>query len=154
MTMAVSNKDVPWSAPVYFVYHGGGFYFFSNENSNHVKYGLDQKKVSVSVFHDSDSIDDIYGLQMSGWLEEIGIIDHAVVVKKYIEKFEFLKRIFGPQILANKNFFLEKFKSTLFAFKPEKIFFSDNSRNTGKRIEIKPAELNNDCNSDVYPNSR
>ena len=137
MTLAVSDKDIPWSAPVYFVFHDNRFYFFSNENSRHIEYAKDQKIISASIFQDSDRMDQIFGFQMSGLLEKVSKkILYLTIVKKYVAKFSFLKQIFGPQIIENKDFFLEKFKSHLYCFHPDKIFLSDNSKTTDKRSKI------------------
>ncbi len=66
--------------------------------------------------------------------------DHYLtIVKKYIHKFNFLKQTFGSQIIENRDFFLEKFKSHLYDFTPEYVFLSDNSNSTDKR---KPIDLN------------
>jgi hypothetical protein len=137
MTLAVSDKDIPWSSPVYFVFHDNRFYFFSNENSRHIQSAKDQKVLSASIFQDSDRMDNIFGFQMSGVLETVSKMTvYLLIVKKYVTKFNFLKKIFGPQIVENKDFFLEKFKSQLYCFHPDKIFLSDNSKSTGKRSEI------------------
>ncbi len=137
MTIAVSDNDIPWSTPVYFVFHDNRFYFFSNENARHIKYAKDKKTVSVSIFHDSDQMDLIFGFQMSGLLEEVSKKTlYLLLVKKYVTKFNFLKKVFGSQVIENKHFFLEKFKSHLYCFKPNIIFLSDNSKTTEKRSTI------------------
>ena len=142
MTLAVSNNDIPWSSPVYFVFHDNGFYFFSNENSRHIDYAKDQKVIAASVFQDSDQMDQIFGFQMSGLLEKVSKkILYLKIVKKYVAKFSFLKQIFGSQIIENKDFFLEKFKSHLYCFHPDKIFLSDNSKTTDKRAKIDLSKL-------------
>ena len=136
MTIAVSNNDLPWSSPVYFVFHGNAFYFFSNENSRHIKYAQ-KKNISASIFQDSDKIDEIFGFQMLGELEKISSPNlYIKIVRKYVAKFNFLKQIFGSQILDSKNFFLEKFKSNLYCFYPDQIFLSDNSNKSNKRSKI------------------
>lgn len=137
MTLAVVDKDIPWSSPVYFVCHNNGFYFFSNEHSRHIQCAKDQNIISASIFQDSDQIDEIFGFQMSGMLERVSRLSlYLQVVKKYVTKFSFLKQVFGRQIIDNKNFFLEKFKSHLYCFQANDIFMSDNSRTTEKRIKI------------------
>ena len=137
MTLAVSAKNIPWSSPVYFVFHDNRFYFFSSEKSRHIEYAKDQKIISASIFQDSDLMDQIFGFQMSGILEKVSKkILYLTIVKKYVTKFSFLKQIFGPQIIENKDFFLEKFKSHLYCFHPDKIFLSDNSSTTDKRSKI------------------
>ncbi len=137
MTIAVSDKDIPWSSPVYFVFHNNKFYFFSNENAKHIKFAKDKKIVSASIFQDSDQMDLIFGFQMSGSLGKISKMAlYLLLVKKYVTKFNFLKQVFGPQIIENKQFFLEKFKSHLYCFYPDNIFLSDNSKTTDKRTKI------------------
>lgn len=137
MTLAVSDNDIPWSTPVYFVFHDNHFYFFSNENSRHIQYAKDKKTVSASIFQDSDQMDQIFGFQMSGKLEKVSKTPlYLMIVKKYVAKFSFLKQLFGPQIIENKGFFLEKFKSHLYCFYPDVIFLSDNSKATQKRTCI------------------
>jgi len=137
MTLAVADQEIPWSSPVYFVYHNKTFYFFSNEHSRHIQYAKNQKLISASIFHDSDQIDEIFGFQMSGILEKVSRLSlYFTIVRKYVAKFSFLKQVFGSQIIENKNFFLEKFKSHLYCFQPNEIFLSDNSRTTEKRIKI------------------
>ena len=137
MTLAVTNKDIPWSSPVYFVCHNNRFYFFSNEHSRHIQYAEKQKIISASIFHDSDQINEIFGFQMSGMLEKVSRLSlYFTVVRKYVAKFSFLKQVFGSQIIQDKNFFLAKFKSHLYCFQPNDIFMSDNSRTTEKRVKI------------------
>jgi len=137
MTLSVCRNDIPWSSPVYFVFLTDGFYFFSNENSSHIKDAEGQRQVAASIFQDSDRMELIFGFQMAGRIEAISKMDlHLQVVQKYVSKFSFLKQLFGPQILENKRFFLEKFKSRLYCFQPDIIYLSDNSSTSGKRSEI------------------
>lgn len=137
MTLAVSDNDVPWSSPVYFVFHDNKFYFFSNETSRHIKHANNKKNISISIFQDSDQMDLIFGFQMSGTVEKILKKRlYITIVKKYVSKFDFLKKIFGSQIIENRHFFLEKFKSYLYCFEPDIIFLSDNSKSTDKRTKI------------------
>ncbi len=141
MTLAVSNKDIPWSSPVYFVFHDNAFYFFSNENSKHIIYAQ-EKNISASIFQDSDTMDEIFGFQMSGMLKKVSKkILYFLIVKKYVDKFNFLKQIFGSQIIDNKQFFLEKFKSHLYCFHPDQIFLSDNSSKSDKRSAMDLNEI-------------
>ncbi len=142
MTLSVCRDDIPWSAPVYFVFHDLGFYFFSNENSRHIKDAEGMRPVSASIFQDSDQMEKIFGFQMAGRIEAISKMDEQLgIVKKYVSKFSFLKQIFGPQLIENRRFFLEKFKSRLYCFHPDRVYLSDNSATSGKRSEIALATL-------------
>ncbi len=141
MTLAVSKQGVPWSSPVYYVFHDNKFYFFSNEHSNHIRYAGNGNIIAASIFQDADRMDEIFGCQMTGTIDVVSKISvYFLIVKKYVTKFSFLTQIFGAQVIDNKHFFLEKFKSRLYCFSPEKLFLSDNSRASDKRIEV---DLNN-----------
>jgi uncharacterized protein YhbP (UPF0306 family) len=142
MTLAVSENDIPWSSPVYFVFHDNGFYFFSNENSKHILSAKKPRIISASIFQDADRMDKIFGFQMSGRIETVSKSAlYLKIVQKYVAKFSFLKQIFGPRIIENKDFFLEKFNSQLYCFYPEKIFLSDNSKASDKRSKIDLSQM-------------
>jgi len=142
MTLAVSDKDLPWSAPVYFVFYDNLFYFFSNENARHICWAKDQKIISASLFKDADQMDLIFGFQMSGRIEKVSKKSlYLRVVKKYVAKFSFLKQVFSAPVIENKDFFLETFKSHLYGFRPETVFLSDNSKTTGKRSKIELSKI-------------
>jgi len=142
MTLAVSDGDTPWSSPVYFVFCSPGFCFFSNEKSRHIQWGKASGKICACIFHDSDNMNEIFGLQMTGRLKTVS--DHTqyiCITKAYIAKFSFLKKIFTGQATDYPRFFLERFKSRLYSFIPEEIIISDNSRNSCNRTKFDPAEL-------------
>ena len=60
-------------------------------------------------------------------------MEYVKIVRRYVQKFNFLEKIFGAQIFENRQFFKEKFKSHLFGFYPEQVYLSDNSNSSGKR---------------------
>ncbi len=137
MTIAVSNDNTPWAAPVYFIFIDDMFFFFSSKTSKHITNGIDQNMIAASIFNDADCMEEIYGLQMLGRIKKISDMAlHLKVIKKYVGKFDFLIQAFGTKILNNPDFFLEKFKSNLYGFSPGKVFLSDNSRPQDKRISI------------------
>lgn len=141
MTIAVNSCDTPWCAPVYFVWMKGGFYFFSNLKSRHVPEADGSLPAAASVFKDSDSMEQIYGLQMSGKVDcEYSKKQYLLAVQAYIDKFSFLKRQFGTQLLLEPSFFKEKFKSRLYVFLPEKMVMSDLT-SKHHRISISPQEM-------------
>ncbi len=137
MTLSVCRHADPWSAPVYFVFHDNGFYFFSNETSRHIQEATDGRPVAASIFQDSDRMEMIFGFQMTGAIEKVTRTTvYLGIVKEYVSKFSFLKKVFGPQIIENRQFFIEKFKSHLYCFHPHRVYISDNSKTTDKRSEI------------------
>ena len=137
MTLSVNTGECPWSFPVYLVYLGGIFYFFSNTESRHIIHAGSHDGMGASIFHDSDSIEEIYGLQMKGLLEsQIPAAKHLVVIPQYIRKFDFIRQAFGKEAVENPDFFKDKFKSRLYGFRPSMVVASDNKRPHGKRQPV------------------
>lgn len=137
ITISSAVDKIPWSAPVYFVHRDNAFYFYSNPKSNHVKPHQDGSACSAVIFQDGNQLDHIYGLQMQGrieLIEDLGI--NFKIYAAYLAKFDFLVKEFGRKIFVNPMFFLERFNSKLYAFSPEKIWFSDHA--SSERQQLSP----------------
>ncbi|MDY0361334.1 MAG: hypothetical protein RBR08_07765 [Desulforegulaceae bacterium] len=135
MNICVIENNLPWCAPVYFVFDEK-FYFFSSPESIHILYGLD-KKVSCSVFCDGIETKKIRGLQMRGKIVKPDLKEALKAFIKYTKKFSPLLKDFGKDFFS----FKEKFKSEFFCFEPEYIVYTDNSKGFGNKTIIKADNL-------------
>ncbi|MCB9481459.1 MAG: hypothetical protein H6680_06535 [Desulfobacteraceae bacterium] len=131
MNICVIENNLPWCAPVYFVFDEK-FYFFSSPESIHILYGLD-KKVSCTVFCDGFETKKIRGLQMRGEILKPGFKEASKAFLKYIKKFSSLVKNSGKDFSG----FKDKFKSEFFCFEPEYIVYTDNSKGFGNKTIIK-----------------
>jgi uncharacterized protein YhbP (UPF0306 family) len=135
MVLATADPH-PWSAPVYFVHVQRRFYFFSSPSSRHVTAALQSGRCAASVFRDSDDWRDIEGLQMDGRIERIRISPEGLrVFRRYVKKFPTVQDFF-VEVAFELTHFLERFRTQLYAFVPEQVFYVNNKAGLSKRQEV------------------
>jgi uncharacterized protein YhbP (UPF0306 family) len=136
-TLVLATADPePWCAPVYYVYRKQRFYFFSSAKSRHVTAGLASKHCAGSIFRDSDDWREIEGLQMDGSLQDIHMGAEAMsAFSAYLKKYPTVKGFFADAAF-DLNQFRERFRTQLYAFTPERVFYLNNQAGLGKRQEI------------------
>jgi uncharacterized protein YhbP (UPF0306 family) len=140
LVLATADPD-PWSAPVYYVYHGLRFYFFSAADSRHVAAALASERCAASIFRDSDDWREIEGLQMDGRLERIPLGTEALnAFGAYLTKFPTVKDFFASAFLDFSQF-TQRFRTQLFAFVPQRVFYLNNQSGLGQRREIPLSHL-------------
>ncbi|MCG8566948.1 MAG: pyridoxamine 5'-phosphate oxidase family protein [Desulfobacterales bacterium] len=139
LVLGMDTPDGPWTAPVYFVYDRGAFYFFSNPKSRHLNPAT--PGAAASIFQDADRVDKIVGLQMQGAIEPVSRTGEKFkTMAAYVKKFNFLEKKFGKQILENPQFFAEKFHARPHKFIPGEIWLSNHGR-TGSGRQPVPLEV-------------
>lgn len=127
MTLATAKADVPWAAPVYYVWFKSCFYFFSDPSSRHIQEALASGKASSAIHATAASWQEIRGLQMSGSIEAVAVGLEAVeAVRVYLKKFPFTKEFFTPGQALDLTAFIKRFKVTLYKFNPALIYYLDN----------------------------
>ena len=142
LTLGVTTPQGPWTAPVYFAYLKGKFYFLSNPESRHADLShLAQPSIAASIFQDGEEMSAIFGVQMQGQIHRITAPGELLSgLGAYVKKFKFLEARFGKAALADPRFFKEKFHARLFGFTPEEIWLSDLSR-MGSGRQALPLEV-------------
>lgn len=139
MTLATQSQYSAWSAPVYYLFINQRFYFFSNPDSRHVKEG-ESKVCGASIFRDNPSFDNLKGIQMSGQIRTGGkgmeavkaawsFCRHHKVKMKGMEEQDSL----SPAILTA---FASIFHARLYLFEPDQVFYMDNTRGFGNRVQV------------------
>jgi uncharacterized protein YhbP (UPF0306 family) len=136
-TLVLATADPePWSAPVYYVYQQPSFFFFSSERSRHISDALASERCAASIFRDGDDWRDIEGLQMDGNLERVQLGSRAVsVFRAYLAKFPSVKKSF-LDVTLDLTRFTQHFRTKLYAFVPEHVFYLNNQAGLDKRQEI------------------
>jgi uncharacterized protein YhbP (UPF0306 family) len=136
LVLGTADPD-PWCAPVYYVYQQQAFFFFSSERSRHISAALAGNRCAASIFRDSDDWREIEGLQMDGKLERIQLGSKAVsVFRAYLNKFPAVKESFLDLTLELTRF-TQHFRTQLYAFVPEHVFYLNNQTGLDKRREIR-----------------
>lgn len=138
MVLATEATNVPWTAPVYYVYDRPNFYFFSSPNARHIRQAGVGKAVAASIFSDSDKWQEIQGLQMCGTVLEVKKRSQRLkAVARFLVKFPFAKPFLQPDEAQPKRAPTVAEKVKLYTFVPEEIYFVNNRLGFGKRIPVR-----------------
>ena len=142
MTLATTDKNNAWAAPVFYVNTGARFYFFSNPNARHIEEALASGQAACAIYAQDASWQSLMGLQISGKiLIAPGSGESSKALFAYVKKFPTVKTFFSDIKNISLNNFSRKFHAKLYCFIPKFIFFMDNSVSFGFREEIKKDTL-------------
>ena len=137
MALATARDNRAWSAPVYYVFHKSGFYFFSDPMSRHIQESRMSAQAAATIYPSVSTWQEIRGVQMSGSIEGVSPGLEAIqAIRAYIRKFPFVKEFFKPGGSLDLVSFGERFKVRLYRFDPQLIYYLDNEIRFGFRQEV------------------
>jgi len=140
MALATARGNVSWAAPVYFVFHGSAFYFFSDPKSRHMEEARESGQASATIYPHADTWREIRGIQMSGRIENIPPGLEAVrSIRAYLRKFPFTREFFSPGDSPDLESFGKRFNVRFYAFRPQLAYYLDNRIKFGFRKEVRLA---------------
>ena len=133
ITLASMSENQCWSAPVYYLYKPGGFYFFSSPRSRHIQNAQAMGGFcAASLFYDSPLIAELKGLQMQGFIESVSINPKSLAAAgEYAGKFNLA--ITSENVLAAIT---GKFRATFYRFVPKDTWYMNNQTGFGSRTRI------------------
>lgn len=134
LVLATSDQNMPWAAPVYYLYISPAFYFFSSPKSKHIGQALDNRISSAALYAEAEQWDQIEGIQMVG---RIIIVDKTIerlkVTAGYLNKFPTARSLMKAKQKSDLNI---SAKVRLYAFYPEHVYYMNNQSGFGSRQEI------------------
>jgi uncharacterized protein YhbP (UPF0306 family) len=137
MVLATTNGDIPWTAPVYYVYIPPNFYFFSSPKARHILQAGPDRSVAASIFVDSVKWREIQGLQMCGTLlEEKKKTARMKAVAHFLIKFPFAKPFLQPDDTRQGEAPNVAERVKLYTFTPEESYYVNNRFGFGKRLSV------------------
>jgi uncharacterized protein len=137
LCLATAHNDGPWAAPVYYVTGPSGFYFFSSPDSRHIKEALASNRAAGSIYAESDSWENLRGLQMAGTVAAVGTGPRAAaILAAYLIRFPFVRTMAGAAGRMGPADFFNLFRVKLYIFRPETILYMDNSISFGFRQPV------------------
>lgn len=137
LVLATADETGPWSAPVYYVWLKGRFFFFSSPDSRHIRQALHTPKTAAAVYHSSESVKEIRGLQMEGRLMRISSpLLSLEVIRRYVDRYPFVRPFFSNLNTPDAGDFFSRFKARLYGFVPETVVYTDNRFGFGTRSSI------------------
>lgn len=164
ITLAVAGNNQPWAAPVYYIYSGCCFWFFSSPASVHIKGAQPDGLAAASIYAASSGWKDIRGLQMTGTIKSSGSGAASIAAfAQYIRRFAFINELIGlpgskqlndrpgpepeasrkeahPEAGLNIKALEKAFRVKWYRFMPARAFYTDNRLAFGHREMV---ELNN-----------
>ena len=137
MTLATSDNEGPWAAPVYYCYLKNVFYFFSDSKSRHIRESISIGSLAAAIFAQASTWQGIRGIQMSGKIKQVRPGLKAVeVIRAYLKKYPFTKEFFKPGIKPDLETFTSNFKVRLYRFTPTYMLYIDNGIKFGFKQEV------------------
>ena len=137
MVLATSRDESPWTAPVYYVYHPPGFYFFSNPEARHIAQAQSSRPTAVSIFSDSDVWKNIQGLQMTGTIHAISKrAEKMQALGRFLMKFPMARSFLQDGETSHKAGRRIGDKVQLYVFRPKTILYMNNQFGFGRRVPI------------------
>jgi uncharacterized protein YhbP (UPF0306 family) len=137
MALATARKGEAWTAPVYYVFYQGGFYFFSAPDSRHILESGESGQAAAAIYPFVSSWRDIRGVQMAGRIKKAGPGLKALrAVRAYIGKYPFTREFFDPGQELDLESFGERFRVRFYRFQPELVYYMDNKIRFGFREAI------------------
>jgi len=137
MALATARNDAAWTAPVYYVFYNGGFYFFSAPDSRHILESADSGQAAATIYPFVSSWQEIRGVQMSGHIQKVSPGLRAVqALRAYIAKYPFTREFFDPSLNLDLESFTKRFRVRLYCFQPEIVYYLDNNIQFGFRKAV------------------
>jgi len=137
ITLATAEENIPWAAPVYYVYQGACFYFFSDPDSRHIVQSRASGRSAASVHVAASGWKEIRGLQMSGRIRQVSMGAESVkAVAAYLKKFPFTAEFFSSGSPLGLDDFTRRFHVRMYAFVPERVYYLDNRIRFGFREHV------------------
>ena len=133
LTLATNGLNGPWAAALFYVNSGFDLYWLSASDTRHSVNIRTNPQVSIAIHEDYDDWRVIQGIQMAGIARSIGSpIEAKREMALFQSKFRFLQ---SPQnlVLALQRALVSV---QVYHFKPESVWFIDNSKGFGHRDRI------------------
>ena len=135
LCLSTCIENSSWVAPVFYSVFNERIVFLSAPHTRHCKNIVLNPKVSASIQEDYKDWVEIKGIQLQGTVSRIG--DDAIpsVIDAYAEKFP-ITGSEAPEEIRNA---LDKI--SWYELSVERLFFTDNSKGLGHRLELNPTQL-------------
>lgn len=141
LTLATAHGS-PWAAPVFYVAAGLRFYFFSSPDSRHVQDAMDAGNAAAAIYREGASWRDLQGLQLIGAVLPVdNALETAKALTRYVQKFPLINTFFPGQGILNIRDINERFRARLYRFQAERIWYMDNGKGFGYRVEAPALEI-------------
>lgn len=130
MTLATVGDEGVWATAVFYVNVNFNLYFLSAGHTRHAQNFRRQELIAAAIQEDYQDWIDIQGIQLEGNVDELTGIDRVKAIAMYTKKFLFLAK-------PNSQMTAALTKVNWYKLTPHRLYFIDNSKGLGHRIEVK-----------------
>jgi uncharacterized protein YhbP (UPF0306 family) len=140
MTLAMSYRDEPWAAAVYYARQGFDLIFFSSPGSRHSEVLAKNPRAAATIHGEYSTWQEIKGLQMEGMVEPITskwALARSTAI--YIKRYSFVRQFLSDPRSVSTEVATKMTKVALYIFRPHSILYINNEKGFGNRwkLEIK-----------------
>jgi len=137
VSLATEKDGIPHAATVFFVNIGFSLYFFSSPTSRPGENFSYNPRVSATINEDYSDWQSIKGIQLEGFVKDIGgILENARISAAYVKKFpDVADFLFSPKKLG-KAIAQKVAGVNFFRLEPTRIYFLNNELGFGHREEL------------------
>ncbi len=130
LSLATYGDEGVWSTAVYYVNDGYNLYFLSAPHTRHSKSIATNPQVAATIQKNYSNWEEIKGIQLEGQCIRIPQEESQVIIDLYAQKFPIIGPEAPPQIANALD------KIGWYQITPTRLYFIDNSKGLGHRIEI------------------
>lgn len=135
LCLATCVENSCWVSPVFYSVVNARIVFLSASHTRHCKNIALNPKVSASIQEDYKDWAEIKGIQLQGTVSRVEDEATPDVISAYAEKFPIISSEAPKEIRGALD------KVGWFELSVEKLYFIDNSKGFGHRVELSPADL-------------
>jgi len=137
LSLATCADEQPWVAPVFYAQFEGKLLFLSAAHTRHCQNIAANSSVAGSIQEDYSDWMQIKGIQLEGRASLINDSKLQSAISKYSQKFPVVGKD-APPAIANALDRISWFEISII-----QLFFIDNSKGLGHRIELDPKKVVN-----------
>ena len=137
MSLATTRDGRPHAATVFYVNSQFDLFFLSSPSSRHGQHLATNNRVAATVNEDYGTWNDIKGLQIEGYVEQIGPLSaNRKIADEFVAKFPGTSMFFQDPDEMPDPVAAKVAKVQFYRLRPTRIFYIDNSQGFGHREEL------------------
>lgn len=127
LTLAVTDRDGPWAAALFYASDGLRCYFLSDPRTRHARAVAANPRVAATIQDQPEDWTAIRGIQLEGTVRRLSGAARAPALARYVARFH--------RIAADPRLAAAFRRAATYELTPSRLFLVDNRR-FGQRIEV------------------
>lgn len=129
MTLATVGEEGVWGTAVFYASQDFNLYFLSAGHTRHAQNFSHQPHIAATIQENYAEWSEIKGIQLEGIVKQLSGVEQIKTIAYYSKKYPFLAN-------ANTKMAQALTKVNWYQLTPTRLYFIDNSKGLGHRVEI------------------